>query len=425
MRERTGLIRQFRQSVRRGTGKAYLLIRDNSNLDYSAEIIKACIKNFSYDGQCESSRAGYLYGLIKQSNKIQKIKNVILDALQNEISDTWTLTQLFDLAKHFALDGDREAKEAIYSRFYNKIIHGSDWVGAYEIIELDGLPGLTYIADKMGASILADPEDWQDDSLINKYNETNKGHDGFKELSGLRSKNKNIGAYLDSITETVSQRELNNRNDCWSTDILEDIQKCKVLYGLIRRRGITEEEQITIANAFLSERDVKMKIKYLQVFTYIKFPLDSAIILHYAKKDGSPLKEYAIKALTFITNDEIREFALENISAKRNPYEYTNILISNYKTNDNNLLLELIEKTNNDFAIEELANSFVKIYTQNATRECQKPMEAAYRKMTCGLCRAKVIETLYKNNSLPDNIREEIQFDSNEDVKNILNGTNE
>ena len=72
---------QFRSSIRRGTGAVHFLLRDNPQIDFSAEITKACIKNFAYDGQCESSRAPYLYELILLSGKGEKIKTSILNSL--------------------------------------------------------------------------------------------------------------------------------------------------------------------------------------------------------------------------------------------------------------------------------------------------------------------------------------------------------
>src|SRR4051812_18417061 len=86
----------FRNSIRRGTGRAHLMAIQNDGSDYSREIISACVRNYSYDGQCESSRGSYLYGIIKVHRKEERIKRAVLKALANETRDTWTLTQLFD-----------------------------------------------------------------------------------------------------------------------------------------------------------------------------------------------------------------------------------------------------------------------------------------------------------------------------------------
>jgi len=60
----TNLIKQkFKSAIQRGTGEAHLLMQSHPDLDFSTLIIKACIKNFAYDGECEGSRDTYLFEL--------------------------------------------------------------------------------------------------------------------------------------------------------------------------------------------------------------------------------------------------------------------------------------------------------------------------------------------------------------------------
>ena len=50
---------------------------------------------------------------------------------------------------------------------------------------------------------------------------------------------------------------------------------------------------------------------------------------------------------------------------------------------------------------------------------CIQPLEAIYKKMNCGLCRRRVIQLLIDNNVLSDKIRQEIKFDSNQEVRKL------
>jgi len=170
----TILIKQkFQNAIRRGTGETHLLIQSHPGIDFSAEIIKACVKNFAHDGQCEHSREEYLVELINHSGKKDKIKKAVLKALLKPQKDTWTLTQLFGLTKIFAREGDAEAKRAIYDGFVHNPIWRSDWAGTYQIMELDGLEGLKFIAEEFGKRLEKDPEDWQDDDLIKSFQKEN------------------------------------------------------------------------------------------------------------------------------------------------------------------------------------------------------------------------------------------------------------
>jgi hypothetical protein len=150
----------FRQSIKLGTGRAHLLAQAHPEVDFSPYIIEAALKNFAYDGQSESSRALYLYELYCLATQQARIRRAVLKALATEQDDTWTLTQLFALALLFARQGDAKSRAAIYQRFLNHPIEGSDWAGEQEIIELDGLAGLQYIARKHGRSFAKNPDNW-------------------------------------------------------------------------------------------------------------------------------------------------------------------------------------------------------------------------------------------------------------------------
>jgi hypothetical protein len=153
MTDTANIKRQFFDSLERGTGEAHLIAKSNSEVDFSNQIIKGALNIFAYDGQCEGNRAQYIFDIIAVSKKKDKIRNAVMEGLATEQNDVWNLTHLFALVKLYAQQNDTEAKQAIYDRFLNNPIAGADWVGAYEILELDGLTGLFYIAEKYGKYI--------------------------------------------------------------------------------------------------------------------------------------------------------------------------------------------------------------------------------------------------------------------------------
>jgi hypothetical protein len=60
MTEATRIKRIFRGVIRRGTGRAHLMMQAYPHLDFSQEILKAAVVNYAYDPQCEQSRGLYL-----------------------------------------------------------------------------------------------------------------------------------------------------------------------------------------------------------------------------------------------------------------------------------------------------------------------------------------------------------------------------
>ena len=412
----------FRSSIRRGTGEAHLIMQNNPTVDFSTDIIKASLTNFAYDGQSEDSRALFLSELIALSKQQDKIRKAVLQGLATEQDDTWTLTQLFDLVKIFAQTGDTEAKQAIYDRFFNHPVDHSDWVGYSEILELDGLKGLIFIADKIGKGLEQNPDDWQDDMIIDHFQRENPKIKAFEELENASKENRFIRIYLDTIKRIEENRKNHIREKVIYKDIIEEVILC-IPYIRLWKRKLTNQQINVIANQLLIEKNKANKEKLLYVFDKFKFPFDSEFILQLAKQKSTSknrIVEFAIDALHFLQSKSIRQFALEQLETAKRPESLTRILISNYQKGDSKLLAKLANKFNQDYIIENLASSYIDIYKENKTNECKEPLEAIYDKLTCGIHRKGIIEVLIDNKVLSDKIRQEIKHDSYLETRQLL-----
>src|ERR1035437_6257144 len=265
--------RQFYNSLKRGTGEAYLIAKENPTIDFSNLIIKGALKNFAYDGQSENSRAQYIFDLISTSKKKEKIRKAVFQGLKEEDNDTWSLTHLFDLVKLYAQNGDKEAKQAIYDRFLNNTNETADWVGNEEILELDGFDGLKIIAGEFGKRIEQNPDDLQDDYMIGNFQENHKELDVLKELEKEAEQNKYIRIYLENISKSKRVREVHNSKLKFD-NIIEEIENKQTSYIWLGSRKLNQEEIELVANKFLTEKDKSNKSKFLSVFSNIKYPFD-------------------------------------------------------------------------------------------------------------------------------------------------------
>lgn len=415
--------RRFFNSLKRGTGEAYLIAKEYPTIDFSTYIIKGALRNYAYDGQCESSRAQYLFDIILLSDNKEKFRKAIFKGLATEQSDTWSLTQLFDITKLFAQHSDNEARNAIYDRFLNNPIEGSDWVGYEQILELDGLNGLKYIAEKFGRYIEKYPDVWQDDHIIRHFQDDNPDINVLQELDIVSKSNKFIKLYLDYIHTTEENRKNHIREKQTYSDIIDEVINSKPVLSYRRRKELNQTELTLIAEQLLKEKSKLIIEKLLHVFTLNRFPLNSEFILNLAKQKVSSsnrIKEFAIYSLKFLKSDDIRNFALTKIPIAKNPVSYINILVSNYKHGDNKLLTKIANKFKSEHIIESLAGSYVEIYRANRTKECKEPLEVLYNKLNCGICRNSIVELLIDNNVISDKIKKEIQYDSNLETRKLI-----
>ena len=416
MSEKLYLKQLFKSSVRRGTGEAYLLAKKYPDIDFSGDIIKACIKNFAYDGQCESSRAPYLFDIILISDKKEKIRSAILNALATEQNDTWTLTQLFDLAKMFALEGDTEARQAIYDRFYKNPINGSEWAGYSEIIDLDGLDGLLFIADRIGSEIKTNPDEWPDLSAIYYFKKEYPEIEVMQALTQAGLTNPHIGRYLEHIKLAEEESPPITQRPVYQNIVDEVLLSNRRFL----KNNLSSSETDLLARRLLTEKNKENRQKLLAVFDRIKFPLDSEFILNIANRTVRADKrtvDLAVSALRFLRSDKIRRFALERAIAVNHPDDFLRILKSNYKKGDEKLLVDFAIRAKNEYAVENLAISYIDIYKSNKTPECRRPLEIIYDKLTCAIHREDIIKLLIENGVLCDKIKQEIPFDCDENTR--------
>lgn len=415
--------RQFINSLKRGTGEAYLISKTNPEIDFSNQIIKGALNIFAYDGQCEGDRAKYIFDIISISKQKDKIRKAVLQGLATEQSDTWNLTHLFALAKLYAQQNDIEVKQAIYDRFLKNQIEGSDWVGAYEILELDGLNGLFYVAEKFGKYIEQNPDDWQDDWMIKRFQEENENIKVYEELKKKAETNKFIHIYLDNIKRTNASQQKHKPKPTIYSGIIDEVLNSKPRISVVRKRKLTPEEVSQVAKRLIDETNKSNIERLLAIFDFYKFPYDSQIILDLAKQKRTSkyrIVEYAINALKYLKSEKIRTFAMEKIQTGKKPIDYLEILVSNYKSGDSKLLSEIVSKTNNEHKIEQLAVIYSDIYKANKTEECKEPLESLYNKMNCSIHRRGIVEILIENNVLSDKIKNEIKFDCDLDTRKLV-----
>ena len=424
MSDKINIKRQFLNSLKRGTGEAYLIVKENPQIDFSNQIIKGVLNIYAYDGQCEGNRANYIFDIISISKQKNKIRNAVLKGLATEQDDTWNLTHLFALAKLYAQQNDSEAKKAIFERFLNNPIEGSDWVGYSEILEIDGLKGLLFIAEKFGKYIEQNPDDFQDDWIVSSFQEKNENLKVINELKKSAKSNKYVKIYLENLKRTKSSQKKYKKEKIDYKDIIEEVLISKPFISFIRKKNLTFEDINQVGKRLLTETNKSNIEKLLDIFDFHKFPFDSDLILNFASQKNSSknkIVDNAIDALKHLKSKKIREFALNKIQNTKNPISFLEILISNYHDGDFEILSEIANKTNNEHKIEQLARIYTDIYEANDTKECTKPLEILYNKMNCGIHRNGILNILLKNDVLSEKLKKEIIFDSDLDTREMLN----
>ncbi len=395
---------------------------EHPNLDFSADIIKASLKNLAFTYRFEE-RAPYVFWLIELSKQKEKIRQAILTGLSNETKCPHDLEQLFELAALFAMNGDTQAEKTIYRRFGKKIIKGYDAVGDYAIIEMAGKEGWLHVAKTMGKILEKCPDAETNTFKVRFYyldSLSKKVHALLKEAAG---NNRHIQVYYDAILKRRKQPRRRKRRISNYEIFKEQVEADKRIMMLPSQMNeLFTPEVKRLADDLSKERTRIRQAKYLRVFEDIKYPYDYKILLEYAKRPYSSrdrLVENAVNALRAFKGDDIRRFALKQMRESNRPEIYASLLICNYKHGDAKRLLDVIEKTKDKHRLHDLARDCRIIYSENKTKECRDPLMALYDRLTCGKCRARVVEIMIENDVLPENIWREIKYDSEESLREL------
>lgn len=424
MNDTANIKRQFFDSLKRGTGEAYILLKGNRNIDFSDLIIKGAIKNYSYDNQSEGSRADYIYRLIRYSKQKDKVVKSVLTKLVAEKNDYYGLDQMCDLAVKFYKAGHLEAKTALYDRFEKNSLEDYEFCGQDQLMEIDGINGILKVAEIVGKTLFENPDEYEESWRIDYFQKRHKSIDIYSELKKASTKNKYIKAYYDSILKNKWTLPRRRKIKKFTYELIkESIQNKR--YGFLsskRNNELTDEEVEKLAKEFLVEKDNVLKERYLRFFSSRKFPFEYKPIFKIASgknPKNTRIVEYAVASLKYFSAKEIRQLALEKIITKKNPCDYLNLLVSNYKKGDCKLLTEIVNRSDDYDYIHSIVFGFIDIYESNSTKECKEPLETIYNKMNCGLHRKDIVKILLDNKVLSNKIFAELEFDSDDSIRKL------
>jgi len=422
------LKQKFKSAVKRGTGEAYLLMMEHPEADFSKELITASLRNLSYDNQCDM-RADYVFGLIELSSRKSEIRQAILKALATETNDGWALDQLFELTGRFARQGDKEAREAIYKRFYANTIESCEDFGDDVIADLDGIAGLTYIAEVKTKAMQDESDLIGDHWFISNYQDKNPQINVYEALENVAKTNPAMRTYLDIVLKNKENQWKRKKREKYNYEVItRRINNKQPVYLFGRRKKELSQTDINrLADDFLKQTRRKTIEPYLQIFDRVKYPYDYQPLLKYATfpvKKSDRLVECACGSLKFFQGDDIRQLAMEKLNNIRVPAEYLDLLVSNYRKGDAKLLTDMVERCKNDDEIHSIVFGIIEIYKANKTKECKTPLEAMYDRLNCGIHRTDIVRLLIKNKALPERIKHELQYDSEQALRELHRAMN-
>ncbi len=383
--------KDFWNSIKCGTGKAFIIQKTYPNINFKREIYKAAIINYAYDRQCEGSRAFYIHQFIKRTKVSNDLQKMILDRFVIENDDFYNLDQMYDLAVLFYANGkgNISVPEILRKRFTISPAIQNEYCGEDQILKVFGIDGVLIIANVIGKQLLENKGPSPCSRKIEEFQKKNKGINVFELLEINSKNNRFVRKYYESIT--------NNRQP-----IFKKIKIKKYSYQLISQRikenkfklisaeranELSDIEVINLSKDFINEKSISLKEGYLNFFRNRKFPLDIKYllsILETKKYKNTYFLDLACESLKFFKSKELRELIFTKIDQVDKSPEYLYLLISNYEDGDGVFLNGIIDKCKIQHSIHRLTFIFLDIYQFNNTKDCKGPLLKLYDILTCG-----------------------------------------
>lgn len=416
------LLKQFRYDLTRGLGSIILYLKQSPKLTsrHIDAIFSACVKNTAYDPQCDINREDYLWEIIQLSQQSETLQERILETLENA-ANGWGLLQVFRLAKIFALNGNSTALAAMKRGFrYNE--EWNNFIGGEEIIILEGEQGFLFTASRIGEHILS--SDYEEDRALLNFAKEQLGEE---KVAALLKNNcdANIRAFVQSTDCQYEDGEAPSNPNHFVTyeELKTSIGSVPDAYFRYTRWGMqaSKEDLLRAANDLLEEKSTRKRLAYLYIFGKTIFPLDPQKIIDFSLSKNRRLRSAAIAVLSNIKDERIHQLGIQLMARQATEIDALDLFILNYSEDDLPLLEGSVFKKHTEHSFHSVGFSILKIFANNPTPSCRRILIELYNKGLCSFCRKRSIEAMMSNQVLPASIQDEIRYDCNPNIRNLIN----
>ena len=421
---------EFQELIQAGLGRAIIYARENDVRTFRDVILDACLHCCSVDVQSEGTRAGYMLELVDLMPDRQFYCDAVLEALPGS-GDNWDAVQRFHFATYMALDGDEPARRLLYESFDPGSKMGEDI--AIDFVRLDGLKGLLFAAEKIGALLSSKPDEVDEGWLWSQATEICGEQETMAALIQAGKANPDIETYRLTAERNDSKRN-SGQGTGWDVKGLGyDALKAR-LQGLTQTSGIIgirlgrwgEEADLEnlerAAVGLIAAQTAEDQLAHLRVFQHRSFPMDQQVIVELAVSRDELLANAACGALAQITHPSVRELAFQLIQGHRTGRDKAiSMLARNWEPGDHAIALGWFEQER-DRDVRHWTGMGLRKFWESHPEPATEPrmLCSLYEKGPCSCCREFVVDRLIELKALSEPMRAECAHDANDEIRKLV-----
>jgi hypothetical protein len=402
--------------------------------DFRDVLWEAISTNRPYDAVCDSTRARFLYFLIKATKEpefyVPRVCEVLTHDHYEDVSGARS-----KLARFLANDGHVECRDALLAIFIDSLSKG-ELVGATQIVALDGVAGLRFVIhatlDQAIDSRVFDALTWRPRWILEALCESHG--------SKLEARKALQSAVIDDSV---------NR---WFRAIVQIARRSRLLRQETRRarhkpvpayssmRAAIEEDRLArklgirvavwtvkaddktlemLAKDLLAETDPIMIAQRLRGFSNRVFPLDITKLLEWATSDDEGIRKGARRGLRIVNDQRVRDLCYRLIDTDPEPESLVQLLTSSFEPGDEAFLDRILSMDLVSSATHTHRSDIRTIIEKHWPPRSVEFLERMFETEHCGKCRASIYKLLADRAAVPEWMRREAVYDADAGLREM------
>ena len=464
-------IDRLKQYLAAGHGRGYRIIQESPET-YRKLVEELCVSDSSFDLQCEGSRAVYVYDLtLLYDDPAYFLNKAIKEYMKEYVDSDWhTFYHLTDLLMLYAFESHEKKAEDIiwkkyeklfgilmtkrFSGYLNEVSQNYERIAIALIGQYDWECAKRLMRD-MGAWFIrrrtADPKElkWRFGWLFSVLKDEYGEEDLQNRLVNCSKESKEIAKFYQVMTMPDEKEEdtfLGKKIICNADDILKAIQGGERNRFHVRGFKLSDEDKLKLANAAVGEKDLSKKAQLIEIFTLPRttWPISVRYLIDWYEESSTgtgyeciALRKAILEAMTYIEDEELYAFAKKDLGAEitslrgsesRVGFEeqckiesLLDILINHFHKEDEEMIFQLLETIQVDRENSTGWHGIVMDILKHAKNNLPDSLLLwVYENSLCSCCRRDAVEELMERGSFSEKYRQECQFDSDQDIRDLV-----
>ncbi|MCJ1887196.1 hypothetical protein LNN38_20205 [Pseudomonas sp. LA21] len=415
----------FNAALRTGHGRAIQQIENHGSRGLEDTIVEACITCLSYDPQCEAARAPWLSSIVDRANLSAEVIQAI-GAIEQEPSseNQRDFDQRSAILKELAASGSDDARRLLYFSLA-RVPGTASVIGDHDIVALDGVDGLVYVARQLGRWLQDDPDFWVDDSLCTLFD----GEIGLAGLEEAAAVDSDVASYLAEVRKARERFSgPSSRFDptaYTAADIVAHVkERSRDQCHWFRQWGAqAADDQLEIVfAALLAAKDPEHAKRLFRCFAKAGVPRFDSRLLQWIYHPDVDIQRIAIKALTPVTHKELRQ-AAKRLIADGDMANGIALLVNNFIEGDLTMCAGQLVRFENADETHNLVGHLLDLCEAHPGFEALDCLIYVYEFSPCSTCRRQAVKALVSMNSTPSWVLEEAAFDADPETREFVRTT--